>query len=389
MYINQKETPSRVLVTYAWVRSSWAMVRNLSQHGLEVHVGDHQRVFMSRFSRYSKKWFQYPHYLDDPEGFVDRVATYIEENNIGTYLPSHEEGFVVAKYRNKFPDIVNIPISTIELINQLDNKILAERLARSLGVSTPRTYDVSTKTSFENQINDLPKKGVIKISHSHGSHGVLFYHSNEGLSEQWHKLQQTKAPDDQLLVQEFIEGQIYTVTVLCEKGTVYANFSRKNIREKEVFGGTCVKAVSTYFPEGLSDVIKIVKHLGYTGVAMFEFLVNEGAGKYWLMEVNPRYWGTTSHDIDCGVEYPYMQYCLANNLEIPKMARYKEGVKSRWIAGDVISYFKHRKHYGPSYKMKNHFDLDDDYFMDFKMDDPLPFLVQSYLYFKHRKDIFK
>ena len=176
--------------------------------------------------------------------------------------------------------------------------------------------------------------------------------------------------------------------VLAQNGRVVANFARRNIREKETFGGAAVKCESILFPEGLEDATKMVSHLSYSGVAMFEYLI-DGNGQRWLMEVNPRYWGTTPHDLDCGVSYPYYQYCLAHGIPFVENPEYPVGYKSRWIAGDVISLFKTTKDGNFWAGVRQRMDFDDDSTMDFKMDDPFPFFVQSYLYFKHRRKIFK
>ena len=100
----------RVLVTYAWVRSSVAMARNLARRGLEVYVGDKQDLFMGKVSRYPKGWVKYPDFNTEPEKFIECLCQFIREKDIGTYIPSHEETLVVAKYRDRFPDTVKIPI---------------------------------------------------------------------------------------------------------------------------------------------------------------------------------------------------------------------------------------------------------------------------------------
>lgn len=377
------------MVTYAWVRSSWSLIRCLARQGLEVHAGDHQTFFMSRYSRYCSGWFQYPHFHEDTDGFIQSIIDYINEFDIGLYIPSHEEGFIVSRHLDKFPKSVHVAVGSYESIRRLDNKLHAQQLAEELGVPHPRTVEIQNLEELDSVLDALPIKGVIKAPYSHGSHGVDFYDSHAELREKWIKTNSHRGQSDPApIVQEFVHGHIQTVMVLAEKGEVLANFARRNIREKEPFGGAAVKCESTLFSKGLEDASRMVKHLGYSGVAMFEFIVAHDSDQYWLMEVNPRYWGTTPHDLSCGVNFPYYQYCLAHGLPFEKNQVYPLGHKARWIAGDVISFFKCRR--------KGHFfddlgkrlDFDDDSFMDFALDDPLPFFVQSYLYFKHRRKLF-
>lgn len=297
----------RVLVTYAWVRSSWAMIRNLARHGLEVHAGDQQRVFMSRYSRYCKSWFRYPNFHRDTDGFIRCLLEYIAKHDIGTYIPSHEEGFIVSQHKARFPKSVHVAVADHDAICTLHNKLTAQQLAESLGIPHPQTIEISSMGSLEDERHNLPSRGVLKIPNSHGSHGVSFFASHEELVQRWQAFDALRhSGDPPLLVQPFIKGRICAVMVLAEKGEIVASFARRNIREKEVFGGAAVKCESILFPEALEDASKMVRHLSYSGVAMFEYLVDP-AGDRWLMEVNPRYWGTTPHDLDCGISFPYYQ----------------------------------------------------------------------------------
>ncbi|MDB6174855.1 MAG: putative ATP-grasp enzyme [Chthoniobacteraceae bacterium] len=377
----------RVLVTYAWVRSSWAMIRNLARHGLKVYAGDTQQVFMSRYSRYCAGWLRHPDFKKDPEGFISALVEFITAHDIGTYLPSHEEGFIVAKYRDRFPAGVKIPISPHATIEAMDNKLLAQQLAQELSIPHPRTFQFSGEADFQQRKGDLPAHGVVKRTHSHGSHGVGIYQTPGELERHWSEAARGLASGDNWpIVQEFITARIYAVSLLADEGRVLASFVRRNLREKEPFGGACVKAESTHLPEAVAHATRIAEHLRFTGVAMFEFLVDEqNDRRCWLMEINPRYWGTSAHDIDCGVEFPWLQFCMANGIAFEPFPEYRDGLKSRWIAGDVISYLKRRQSApGQRGSLRQYLDFDDDFYMDFKLDDPIPFLVQAYLYFKFR-----
>lgn len=345
---------------------------------------------MSRFSRYCSGWFQYPHFHQDTEGFIQSLVDYLETHDIGTYIPSHEEGFVVSRYLDRFPKSVHVAVADPEAIRQLDHKLLAQELAEQLGVPHPRTVEIESLDTLDALIDCLPTKGVVKSPFSHGSHGVDFYQNRQQLRQVWSEANSRREPfDPPPIVQEFVRGRIQAVMILAEKGEVKASFARRNIREKEPFGGAAVKCESIRFPEGLADATRIVQHLSYSGIAMFEFVVSEQSDQYWLMEVNPRYWGTTPHDLNCGVDFPYYQYCLAHGLPFEENPDYPLEHRSRWIAGDVIAFFK-RKHADNSIKhLRSHLDFNDDSFMDFHRDDPIPFFIQSYLYYKHRRKIFR
>lgn len=379
----------RVLVTYGWVRSSLAVMRNLARHGLEVYAGDHQDFFMSKVSRHVVGTMKYPGYRENPEGFIGALTRFIQERDIGTYLPSHEEGLVVAKYRDRFPDSVRIPLSPFAVLDRLHNKRTTAELMHELGVPHPATIFLDSPGDYEARKNSLPLPGIFKQPYSHGSHGIGIYRTVEQREAQWRRMTASLPAGAPLpIVQEYLEGKrIYAASLVAQEGRVAATFVRRNLREKEPFGGACVKCESVHYPELTAAAVRVAEHLRFTGVAMCEFLVDEASGEHWLMEVNPRYWGTSSHEIDCGVEYPWMQYCLLHGLPFTEHPAYRDGLKSRWIVGDVISWLKRRRAGASGGELRRYLDFDDDFYMDFKWDDPLPFLVESYLYFKFRKQV--
>jgi len=81
------------------------------------------------------------------------------------------------------------------------------------------------------------------------------------------------------------------LSVLAMDGTVVHSICHRRLREYPITGGpsTCCQTESR---EGLLDYVRIlVKETGYSGLAMFEFK-EDSEGNPYLLEVNPRIWGT-------------------------------------------------------------------------------------------------
>ena len=93
----------RILITYGWVRSSYAALRNLSKRGVEVFVSDSERYGMCQFSKYKSKFLRYTSHYDDEQRFIQDLIRICEQNSIGLLLPSHNETEIIDKYKNAFP----------------------------------------------------------------------------------------------------------------------------------------------------------------------------------------------------------------------------------------------------------------------------------------------
>ncbi len=71
--------------------------------------------------------------------------------------------------------------------------------------------------------------------------------------------------------------------------------------------------------------------LGWHGVAMVEFKREEATGRFVLMEVNPKFWGSLELAIVSGVDFPYLASRMAVEGEIDPVLSYREGVRFRWL----------------------------------------------------------
>jgi len=75
--------------------------------------------------------------------------------------------------------------------------------------------------------------------------------------------------------------------------------------------------------------------LEWTGVAMVEFKQDARTSRYYLMEVNPRFWGSLQLAIDAGADFPWHLVRLALGEKVAPSHRWRVGVRSRWEWGEV------------------------------------------------------
>ena len=79
----------------------------------------------------------------------------------------------------------------------------------------------------------------------------------------------------------------------------------------------------------------LLKHFGWTGVAMIEYKIDAATGTPYLMEINGRFWGSLQLAIDAGVDFPRLLLAAAEGQTPAPVVRYRSGVRSRWWWGDV------------------------------------------------------
>src|SRR5690606_17122175 len=83
---------------------------------------------------------------------------------------------------------------------------------------------------------------------------------------------------------------------------------------------------------------RLLKPLGWHGVAMIEFKV-DSQGRWWLIEINARLWGSLQLAVDSGADFPWLLYQLATVGQVTSSQQYVLGRNLRWWLGDLDSLY--------------------------------------------------
>ena len=84
---------------------------------------------------------------------------------------------------------------------------------------------------------------------------------------------------------------------------------------------------------------RLLRALGWYGVAMVEFRRDPRDGRYKLIEVNHRFWGSLQLAVVSGVDFPALLCRLALGEEPGPVPDYPAGVQCRWLfPGDLMHF---------------------------------------------------
>lgn len=357
-----------VVITHAYNRIAYNILRSLSQKGLKIGVGNDLHSGMCEFSRLAAVKFRHPPFYREPERFIQRVVEVLSRYNPSIYIPPDEDAFVVAKYIAAFSHLpVNIPVAPYETIRMLDNKSSSTRLAASIGIPTPVTItptDIMDIISFGRQ---FPEPAVLKLTESSGAHGVFYLHKKNMDIILDHVFNEMNIPLESTIVQEYVRGTGYGVSMLFNKGNLRARFTHRRIMEKNHTGGPSSIRVSARNPVLEEYAEQILAKVNYHGVAMVEFKFDENSRKAVFMEVNPRFWGSHGLAIFSGVDFPYLLYRVAMESDIAPVLNYRVGVKAKWVLGTIlgtVDEIKSSKRLSSIRALFSHADAFDDLYFD-------------------------
>lgn len=367
-----------VLITYARVRSALAAIRSLGRRKISIIAADDRKPSTSFYSKYVNSHFIYPSYKDSPCEFIRCLNKNVERKNIDIIMPISEETYVISKYRNAIKK-AKVPVPDYNSIVLANNKSKLLAFADSLGINVPQTYRVE-KIEELNEISQIIEyPAVIKLIEGRGSKGLRYVHSkSELINEYKHTVKRFNLnASNYPLIQQYLSGSGFGVSMLFNQGDARASFTHKRIREYPMSGGPSTARISVKYPEIEKFAKNLLEELNWHGVAMVEFKYDEFTKKPYLLEVNPRFWGSLNQAICAGVDFPYLLYKMTLEGDVKPVFKYKQGIETRWMLGDartILDYIK-AKDFAMVKNFLNFYDQ-NLYYDDIVLDDPLPTIAE-------------
>jgi predicted ATP-grasp superfamily ATP-dependent carboligase len=329
-----------VLVTDGEQRSSLAVTRALGRAGIPVTVGASTQPSLAGSSRYCRQALRYPSPVRNPEEFVEFLQKQIQQGGYQVAMPMTDiTTKLVASVRDAIHP-VRLPIPSLAQLDQAQNKRAVLLLAQKLGIECPTTYMLHEQDRIETVAAGIRYPVVIKPV-------VSWYRNGTGwlngavqyafdVDELTTKYRQAHCCIPRPLVQELVPGEGRGVFLLLWDGELKAAFCHRRLREKPPSGGLSVLSESVPLDHRLLErSLALLKAIGWQGVAMVEFKIDRRNGSAKLMEINGRFWGSLQLAIDAGINFPLMLYRLSNGQTVQPEFRYRVGVKTRWLLGDL------------------------------------------------------
>jgi len=316
---------ARVIVPYGRGWNSLAIVRSLGKRGIEVYCGEEAPFAPCFFSKYCRGHFQYPSPSAEPQAFVEFMAEKVAELAPGgdepyVLMPVHKETFVLAEHRERFEPHIKLPVTTIENIRLTDDKGRLATLAEQQGIRIPRTWQFDDVDELYRRVPDLPMPLFVKVRKAAAGVGLRKVKTPEELVGTFREFVDGfgLAPDQYPLVQEFVDGSDYCVTMLFNQGERVAGMTYRNVRAFPRDTGAGALRETVHHPQAEEAACRLLAPLNWHGIAQVDFRIPDppAEGLPYLIEVNPRFFGGLPQSIAANVDYPYLLYQIAIGEQI-------------------------------------------------------------------------
>lgn len=320
----------RIIVTEANTKHSIALQRELCKiENVELIANDEDSVLIARLYGYCDLYSR---------DLLEDVVRKVKPDFI---IPVGAKS--VLKCSKYFQEITLLP--PFEALDFVLNKKNLEIFNKIDGVNYPATKSIK---SFEDLLN-FSKVGSVVVKTNNESSKKIdpIYFNHENINDV-DRLQLKRLIDSniELIVQERVVGVGRGFFCLAYKGAILEYYMHERIREFPVTGGSSTAAKSIFCEQLYKISKEIIDQLNWTGPLMIEFKYDDENRKYFLIEINPKFWGSLELSYTLGFSFGknLIQLYKYHSLDNVKKS-YEIDVKFYWILdGDIVNLFKTREY---------------------------------------------
>ncbi len=234
-----------------------------------------------------------PHYLDE-------ILRICRGEDIDAALPLHEEELLlISKNKHLFKEQGILPvISDYESVSLCKDKYLLSKRLIENNIPAVETFPAKEYNTEGEEIDVFvkPRNGAGSSDTFHVSRKKML----EAITDSY---------DEEFIVQRAVKGKEYGVDIYADMitGEVVSIFCKEKIRMR---AGETEKSISVKKTEIERIVKEAVKELALRGPIDMDVL--EENGKFFILEINPRFGGGYPHAYECGVDFISL---ISNNAE--------------------------------------------------------------------------
>ncbi len=290
-------------------------------------------------SKYCRTRLAVPHAEKDPDGYVEAVIDLCKTGNYDVVLPtsmaSLEALLPYALTLNEYSQTL-FP-SAVQLEIGLDKRRTVA-MCREHGFAYPDTVFLTQDSNLQNIAESFGFPLIVKHQRNFGgSYGVRCVSELSSMEQSIDHLSSLGGDISDCMVQKYIQGALFDACAVARKGKVACLVTQERRLMYPISGGVAAHLVSIENLELEHQARNIISTLGWTGPIQLEFKWDADKKEFLLIEINPRFWGTTGAWMRAGINFPGVAVDLA-------MARKTQSYES--LAGNLrFKYFIGRTPY--------------------------------------------
>nr|WP_321233491.1 ATP-grasp domain-containing protein [uncultured Psychroserpens sp.] len=289
---------SRINVLIIDGSSTWALsvVNCLSQcKDYKLFVLSSKKRTATKYSRYISH-YKYCKKNSDVD-WLRFINNEIESNNISVVVPVAEEEIrFFIKHSNQISKTANIiPLPELKDFETAVNKLYLSKFMSNHNLPQPKSFYIKNLESYKNIAQSIHYPILVKPLKGKGGDGIIKFDSVKNFEK--HIL------NEELFVQEYIEGYDIDCSVLCLNGKVLTY----TIQKGNMLGHNAyAPQLGVEFLDSDTVILvtrKLMSDLNWSGIAHVDLRYDKNTNDYKIIEVNARFWGSVEASKFAGVNF--------------------------------------------------------------------------------------
>jgi predicted ATP-grasp superfamily ATP-dependent carboligase len=312
------------------------VVRSLARNGIAVHAVVRSEHGQSAHSRFAASAWVFDSGPSDP-GFADEVRQLVEIVQAGSIMPvseGHHNALIEARHR--FEPSVHLFSPSRASFDLATDKDHMQALCEKLGVPVARGMRLDRlMASGPEHLLRFPL--VLRTRRQNVPGGkapwkAAYAETPDQLENLYKSL---AAFADNILVQEYHPGAEDHVQILMHNGQRVMAGDYIGEHHMPLAGGVTVQRISCRHTALVRDATRLLRAIGYEGIAGVQFRYDVRTDRYIFIEINPRFSGGLPTVIMAGFEAPFMLWQSRFEPEKMRPVNYRAGLRTRILGGDA------------------------------------------------------
>jgi predicted ATP-grasp superfamily ATP-dependent carboligase len=275
--------PLRVLLPEGSSTSAREAITILGLSGHHVEVCDPSPWCLARFSRHVRQFHRCPGLRDDPSGFFAFVAQLLARQRFDVLLPTHEQGFLLARMRSRLEGRAGFALPSFESYRTAHSKAGFSRLLDQLKLPQPPTRIVTSAQGLRDAVR---YPSVVKTSVGTASRGIWFVRNADDLEIALQDLGAGNTFTGEVLAQDLITGITEKAQSVFCQGRLIGFHAYRQVAAG-VGGGEAIKQ-SVSRPQVRGYLEALGAHLGWHGALSVDTIMPKDGTAPLLIDCNPR-----------------------------------------------------------------------------------------------------
>lgn len=340
----------RILITEANYKNSIAIQRELYKDNMhEVFATDKEAVFFAKRLGYCKDYI------------VGNLEESVKQINPEFIIPVGSEAVKICS--EKYRKLCLIPTKeSLEIALNKDKMLILNSLS---DVNYPECKLFSNLEELRLYSRD--KNCVVKSSNESLAKFDPLY-VKPGSESEFEKIEKYLSGGVKLLMQERVSGVGRGFFCITKEGKIISYYMHQRIREIPITGGSSTAAKSIFCEKMFNISKQIIEYLNWSGPLMIEYKYDETKQQYYLIELNPKFWGSLDLSYAVGLNFgKTLIEAYSNKVEEQIEKKYEVEKKFFWVLdGDLLVLLKT----GKLHKIKEYFykdsytNLFENFFVD-------------------------